>query len=67
MLFVCCRFKFYVLPNVWMIHLPHKTSSYSHEFLQNPHQRLKNRAQRFEFLYDVMKKYNLHKLKSDCS
>lgn len=53
------NFTFIVLPNVWVIHLPHKISSYTVEFLQNPQHRLKNRLERFEFMGDIMRKYRI--------
>ena len=42
-----------------MIHVPHKASSYSQEFLQHVEQRLKNRAERFEFISEIIEKYKI--------
>ncbi|XP_067137942.1 glycosyltransferase-like protein gnt14 [Centruroides vittatus] len=56
-------FVFYVLSDAWVIHLPHKASSYSLEFLQNPYQRLRNRMERFEFIATIMRKHRLGKCK----
>ncbi|RWS16148.1 Gyltl1B protein-like protein, partial [Dinothrombium tinctorium] len=52
-------YKFIVLPDVWTIHLPHKSSSYSQDFLQNPQLKLKNRHQRFQFLHRLVQKYKI--------
>ncbi|XP_015920345.1 xylosyl- and glucuronyltransferase LARGE2 [Parasteatoda tepidariorum] len=51
------NYTFVVLPDVWVLHLPHKISSYAVGFLQNPHQRLLNRVERFEFISNIMKQY----------
>ncbi|GFU20863.1 LARGE xylosyl- and glucuronyltransferase 1 [Nephila pilipes] len=53
------NFTFTVLPDVWVLHLPHKISSYAIEFLQNAHQRLQNRMERFEFIADIMNTYKI--------
>ncbi|GIX71815.1 LARGE xylosyl- and glucuronyltransferase 1 [Caerostris extrusa] len=53
------NFTFTVLPDVWVLHLPHKISTYAVEFLQNAHQRLQNRMERFEFIADIMNKYKI--------
>ncbi|KAH8021022.1 hypothetical protein HPB51_011801 [Rhipicephalus microplus] len=52
-------YVFLVLPHVWLVHVPHKPSSYFADHVQNPQHRLRNRVQRFEFLVDVMRKYKL--------
>lgn len=53
------NFTFTVLPDVWVLHLPHKISTYAIEFLQNAHQRLLNRMERFEFIADIMNAYKI--------
>ncbi|XP_055927161.1 xylosyl- and glucuronyltransferase LARGE2s-like [Argiope bruennichi] len=53
------NFTFTVLPDMWVLHLPHKISTYAIEFLQNAHQRLKNRMERFEFVADIMNTYKI--------
>ncbi|XP_054708905.1 xylosyl- and glucuronyltransferase LARGE2s-like [Uloborus diversus] len=53
------NYTFMVLPDVWILHLPHKISTYAVEFLQNAHQRLKNRMERFEFIAEAMIKYKI--------
>lgn len=53
------KYTFQVLPDLWIIHLPHKYTSYAADFLQNPYQRLRNRFDRFEFVEEIMAKYRL--------
>lgn len=52
-------YQFVVLPDGWLIHMPHKTSQNSIEFLQSPIERLKNRFYRFKFTHSLALKYNL--------
>uniref|UniRef100_A0A2R5LLI6 Putative transferase transferring glycosyl groups n=2 Tax=Ornithodoros turicata TaxID=34597 RepID=A0A2R5LLI6_9ACAR len=52
-------YTFYVLPDVWLIHVPHKPSAYFVDHVQNPQHRLRNRVQRFEFLVEVLRRYGL--------
>ncbi|XP_035694904.1 LARGE xylosyl- and glucuronyltransferase 2-like isoform X2 [Branchiostoma floridae] len=52
-------YQFLVLPNVWAIHVPHRSTSSNIQFLQKPLQRLHNRATRFEFVADIMRKYQV--------
>ncbi|KAI8494752.1 hypothetical protein Bbelb_273570 [Branchiostoma belcheri] len=52
-------YQFLVLPNVWAIHVPHRSTSSNIQFLQKPLQRLHNRATRFEFVADIMRKYKV--------
>lgn len=52
-------YVFFVLPDVWLIHVPHKPSAYSIDHVQNPRRRLQNRVQRFEFLVDLWRRYKL--------
>ncbi|RWS31574.1 uncharacterized protein B4U80_07653 [Leptotrombidium deliense] len=54
-------YKFLVFSNAWTIHLPHKSSSYSQDFLQNPQQKLRNRHQRFQFIHGIIQKYKIKK------
>lgn len=56
-------YVFLVLPHVWLVHVPHKPSSYFADHVQNPQHRLRNRVQRFEFLIDIMRKYKLGRCK----
>lgn len=53
------NYSFVVLPDIWVLHLPHKISTFAVEFLQNAYQRLKNRKERFEFIADVMHTYGI--------
>ncbi|XP_077996785.1 xylosyl- and glucuronyltransferase LARGE2-like [Glandiceps talaboti] len=48
-----------VLPDVWAIHIPHRSTTYSMQFLQDPLKRLENRATRFDFVADIMNKYQI--------
>jgi glycosyltransferase-like protein LARGE len=59
------NYQFKVLHNLWMTHLPHKTSTFSQDFLQNSHSRLKNRARRFQFVLQLIQKYTLPQ--SECT
>ncbi|XP_076310185.1 xylosyl- and glucuronyltransferase LARGE1-like [Tachypleus tridentatus] len=52
-------FSFVVLPNVWLIHQPHRASIPSVDFLQNPQRRLYNRLERFQFIEEVHEKYHI--------
>lgn len=52
-------FKFLVLPDGWLIHMPHKTSLNSIEFLQSPIERVRNRFLRFKFTHSLDLKYNV--------
>ncbi|XP_054162377.1 xylosyl- and glucuronyltransferase LARGE2s-like [Oppia nitens] len=54
------NYKFVVMPNVWTIHLPHKTSHYFQTFLQNVETKLMNRAVRFQVLRDIIDKYKIN-------
>jgi glycosyltransferase-like protein LARGE len=54
------RYRFHVLPDVWITHLPHRLSTYSQHFLQNIRQRIKNRALRFDFICRLIAKYHLY-------
>ncbi|KAG8189592.1 hypothetical protein JTE90_023660 [Oedothorax gibbosus] len=53
------NYTFAVLPDLWVLHMPHKISPYAIEFLQNAHQRLQNRVERFEFVADIMHFYKI--------
>ncbi|XP_035209861.1 LARGE xylosyl- and glucuronyltransferase 2-like isoform X2 [Stegodyphus dumicola] len=53
------NYTFIVLPDIWVLHVPHKISNFAVEFLQNAHQRLKNRMERFEFIADIMNTYKM--------
>ncbi|XP_015795390.1 LARGE xylosyl- and glucuronyltransferase 2-A isoform X1 [Tetranychus urticae] len=48
-----------VLPKAWVIHLPHRPSTYNQDFLQNSDRRLRNRAQRFQFIKNIIEKYKI--------
>lgn len=51
-------YQFQVLPNVWTIHFPHRTTGYYQAFRQNLDRRLVNRAQRFEVIEEIIARYN---------
>lgn len=51
-------YQFQVLPNVWTIHFPHRTTGYYQAFRQNLDRRLLNRAQRFEVIEEIIARYN---------
>ncbi|XP_044173578.1 glycosyltransferase-like protein gnt13 isoform X1 [Acropora millepora] len=53
------RYKFIVLPDVWIIHYYHRISPLSFAQMTDPEIRLKNRLQRFEFLSDLYTKYRI--------
>jgi len=52
-------YTFIVLHDAWITHLPHKSTSFSQDFLQNPNMRLANRARRFQFMKRIIEKYSL--------
>ena len=52
-------YSFEVLENAWAIHYPHQPTPYYHDFLQNLEQRLRNRAQRFAVLAQIIRKYRV--------
>ncbi|OQR75959.1 glycosyltransferase protein LARGE2-like, partial [Tropilaelaps mercedesae] len=52
-------YKFWVAPDVWLIHVPHRLSTHFADHLQNATYRLANRALRFEFLHHIRRKYRL--------
>ncbi|XP_074597011.1 uncharacterized protein LOC141852066 isoform X2 [Brevipalpus obovatus] len=53
-------YTFYVLPESWVLHHPHEVSSFNQEFLQDPLKRLKNRLQRFQFIKEIIARYDLN-------
>lgn len=52
-------YQFIVLPDAWIIHMPHKTSANSIEFLQSPIERLTNRFLRFKYTHSLAFNYSL--------
>ncbi|CAN7983365.1 unnamed protein product [Ixodes pacificus] len=52
-------YVFFVLPDVWLVHVPHKPTSYFAHHVQDLQHRLRNRVQRFEFVGDVMRRYGV--------
>ncbi|EEC03266.1 Gyltl1B protein, putative [Ixodes scapularis] len=52
-------YLFFVLPDVWLVHVPHKPTSYFAHHVQDLQHRLRNRVQRFEFVGDVMRRYGV--------
>ncbi|XP_038078788.1 LARGE xylosyl- and glucuronyltransferase 2-A-like [Patiria miniata] len=58
-------YEYMVLPNVWAVHVPHRESSAKIRFLLDPLYRLNNRADRFEFVSDLMRRHNLGGCKAD--
>ncbi|KAJ7381735.1 hypothetical protein OS493_039309 [Desmophyllum pertusum] len=57
--YLILRYKFIVLPNVWIVHRYHTLSPLSFAHLTDPDSRFANRLQRFEFISDL---YNKHKI-----
>ncbi|XP_053200951.1 uncharacterized protein LOC128386023 [Panonychus citri] len=53
------NYIFLVLPKAWVIHLPHKSSTYNQDFLQNSDRRLKTRAQRFQFVKKIIERWKI--------
>ncbi|XP_022084720.1 LARGE xylosyl- and glucuronyltransferase 2-like [Acanthaster planci] len=58
-------YEYVVLPNMWAIHVPHRESSAKVQFLLDPLYRLSNRADRFEFVSDLMRRHGLGGCKAD--
>nr|XP_054751834.1 uncharacterized protein LOC129257518 [Lytechinus pictus] len=52
-------YDFVVLPDAWVIHIPHLMSTQNSRFLSDPISRLTNRVTRLEFVSDVMRKYQI--------
>lgn len=52
-------YQFQVIPNVWTIHFPHIPTTFYLNFLQNLEHRLRNRAQRFSVLQEIIWKYSI--------
>ncbi|CAH1790992.1 unnamed protein product [Owenia fusiformis] len=52
-------YRFKVLPDCWVSHIPHNRTSDSKEFIRNPMARLDNRLQRYEFMAEYTRKYKL--------
>lgn len=53
------RYKFVVLPDVWIVHRYHRLSRLSFAHLTDPDIRFENRLQRFEFISDLYTKYKI--------
>ncbi|CAH3103630.1 unnamed protein product, partial [Porites lobata] len=53
------RYKFIVLPDVWIVHRYHRLSPLSFAHMTDPDIRFKNRLKRFEFINDLYTKYKI--------